>query len=493
MSTMALGALLHGVADAPPALAALRIGGLSLDSRRVAAGDAFVALAGASTHGLDHAAQALARGAACVLFEPPVPDLASLPATALPVPALRRQLGALADRFHGSPSARLTVIGVTGTNGKTSTVNLLAQALEGSEFGPAGSLGTLGVGFGGQWTAGEHTTPDVLAVHAALAELADRGARAVAMEVSSHALDQGRVDAVAFDIAVFANLSRDHLDYHGDMDAYGAAKARLFDAPGLRAAVVNVDDRFGRRLRPKLSDHLDVWTVSAAGDSTARLRAEALRCAADGLHFELVEADRRQALTSRLFGRFNVDNLLAVAACLRALGWSLARVAAALADLRPVRGRMNRIDGPVGAPQVVVDYAHTPDALAQALDSLRAHVDGRLICVFGCGGERDRGKRPQMAAAAEARADLIVLTDDNPRGEDGDAIIADILAGFARPQAVRVERERAAAIALALDLAGRDDIVLIAGKGHETHQEIAGRRLPFDDAACVRALLEGRA
>ena len=505
MSPMRLADLLEGVSVVPLTLAGQTVSAMTLDSRRVQPGGAFVALAGASTHGLHHLDAALAAGAGCILFEPPAPTDRVLPPTALPVPGLRGQLGRLADRFHGQPSVRLTVIGVTGTNGKTSTVQLLAQALDqalpaddaagghdnGGAFAPAGSIGTLGVGFRGEIRVGERTTPDVISVHAALADLVERGARSVAMEVSSHALDQGRVDAVAFDVAVFSNLTRDHLDYHGDMASYGAAKAKLFSWPSLRAAVVNVDDPFGQQIAGSLRADIRSWTVSARGSADASLRAEAVRCDAGGLRFDVCEGGHRLALSSRLLGRFNVDNLLAVMGCLRALGWSLDAAVAAAAGLRPVAGRMNRIDArSKSAPLVVVDYAHTPDALQQTLDSLRAHTKGQLLCVFGCGGERDRGKRPEMAAAVESKADRIVLTDDNPRGEDGDRIIADTLAGFRDPAAVTVNRDRATAIGDALRAAGSNDCVLIAGKGHETYQEVGGRRLPFDDAACARRWLE---
>ncbi len=493
MNALRLDQLLDGVVVPPPALAALAPRTMTLDSRKVTPGALFVALAGASTHGLRHVEGALARGAACVLFEPPAPGDIVLPAAALEVPRLRQHLGALADRFHGAPSAELTLVGVTGTNGKTSTVQLLVQALHASEAGPCGSIGTLGIGIGDEIASGERTTPDVVAVHAALADLRDRGARTVAMEVSSHALDQGRIDGVRFDLAVFSNLSRDHLDYHGTMDAYGATKARLFARPELAAAVINVDDDFGRGLVGRLPASLPAWTVSAAGRTDARLRAESVVLGAGGIGFDLCEGSVRRPVDSPLYGRFNVDNLVAVGGCLRALDWPLAKVAGALSRLQPVRGRMNRIAVDRPAPLVVVDYAHTPDALVQALASLRAHTSGRLICVFGCGGERDRGKRPQMAAAVERGADRVVLTDDNPRGEDGDRIVADALTGAADASKFIVERDRARAIGLAIAEARPGDTVLVAGKGHETYQEVAGRRLSFDDAECARRWLEARA
>lgn len=486
--TARLDQLLEGIAPAPT----LPLTGLTLDSRKVQPGGVFVALPGHSTHGLLFAGEAQRRGAAGILFEPPAPVGMELPDVALPVPALRSHLGEIADRYFGSPSQSLRVIGVTGTNGKTSTVQLLAQALSG-EGRRAGSIGTLGVGLHGALHEGERTTPDVIAVHAALAALRGEGADDVAMEVSSHALDQGRVDAVRFQIAVFTNLTRDHLDYHGDMAAYGAAKARLFAWPGLKAAVVNLDDAFGASLFSALPTGTDAIGVSSRDASGARLRTAAIDLSAAGIGFDLIDGTARERVQSRLLGRFNIDNLLAVAGVLTALGWPLPRIAATLAVLAPVAGRMNRLGGEGGKPLVVVDYAHTPDALEQALASLRGHTAGKLVCVFGCGGERDTGKRPQMAAIAQAGADAVIVTDDNPRGEDGDAIVADILEGFTDASAVIVERDRAAAIARAIGMATAGDTVLIAGKGHEPYQEVRGVKHPFDDRAVAARVLEGRA
>ncbi len=490
MSALRLSDVLAGLADVP-AMLDVPVSRLVADSRRVSEGDVFVALAGASTHGLRHAADVLAKGAAAILHDGEAPADVVLDgaaaARAITVPGLRAALGALADRVAGEPSAAIRVVGVTGTNGKTSTVQLIAQALE--RLGtPAGTIGTLGAGRVGRVVEGERTTPDVLSVHGLLAQLRDDGARAVAMEVSSHALDQGRVDGVRFDVAVFSNLTRDHLDYHGTMAAYGAAKAKLFGWSTLKGAVVNVDDDFGRTLAARLPESIR-WTVSANGDAAGRMRAEGLALTADGLRFDLVEGNDRATITSPLLGRFNADNLLAVAGALRALGITFEAVAAVLPTLEPVHGRMTRLGG--GAkPLVVVDYAHTPDALQQALLSLRGHVHGALACVFGCGGERDRGKRQQMAAIAEAHADRVTVTDDNPRGEDGDAIVADILAGFRDPSRHAVVRDRRAAIRAAVAAARAGDVVLLAGKGHEPYQEIAGVKHAFDDVAEARAALE---
>jgi UDP-N-acetylmuramoyl-L-alanyl-D-glutamate--2,6-diaminopimelate ligase len=487
--SMLLRELLPDVAGIP---GDLRISGLVMDSREVAPGAAFVAIAGFGAHGLKFVEQARAAGASAILFEAPAPVDMPAPADAIAVPNLRARLGDLADRFHGGVTHAMTVVGVTGTNGKTSTVQLLAQAwtLRGIR---SGTVGTLGAGLYGQITPTGFTTPLVLKLHDLLARMHDAGAQAVAMEVSSHALDQGRVDGVHFDVGVFTNLTRDHLDYHGDMDSYGAAKARLFTWPGLKAAAINLDDEYGRDLYARLPATVRAIGLSSRDAAGATLRADSLRLDSAGISFDLVAATESHPVRSPLLGRFNVDNLLAVAGALHALGESPAEIAATLSRLQPIHGRMNRLGGDGAAPLVVIDYAHTPDALEQALKSLRAHAQARLVCVFGCGGERDRGKRPQMAAIAEANADRVIVTDDNPRGEDGDQIVTDILAGFANATAAIVQRDRAAAIARAIGEAGPNDIVLIAGKGHEPYQEINGVQHPFDDTEVARKELEARA
>ncbi|MCL1634568.1 UDP-N-acetylmuramoyl-L-alanyl-D-glutamate--2,6-diaminopimelate ligase [Luteimonas sp. SX5] len=486
---MLLAELLPDVADVPQDLA---VTGLVLDSRDIRAGDAFVAIAGFGAHGLGFVDQAKAAGASAILFEPPAPEELPAPEDAIAVPGLRARMGTMADQFHGRPSHAMTMVGVTGTSGKTSTVQLIAQSLEllGKR---TGTIGTLGAGLYGDVRPTGFTTPLVLQMHALLAQLRDAGAAAVAMEVSSHALDQGRVDAVHYDVAVFTNLTRDHLDYHGDMAAYGAAKAKLFARPGLRAAAINLDDEFGVSLLAQLPESVRGIGLSAQGQAQALVRAENVALDASGIAFDLVLGDERFAVRSPLLGRFNIDNLLAAAGVLHALGETPQAIAAALPQLQPIPGRMNRLGGDGVLPLVVIDYSHKPDPLQQALESLRGHLRGRLICVFGCGGERDRGKRPLMAAIAEAHAERVYVTDDNPRGEDGDAIVAEIVSGFARPQDAVVERDRAAAIARAIGEAGPDDIVLIAGKGHETYQEVAGKKYPFDDTQVARKALEGRA
>jgi UDP-N-acetylmuramoyl-L-alanyl-D-glutamate--2,6-diaminopimelate ligase len=489
--TARLDQLLKGIADVPDA-GDIVVSGLALDSRQVRPGDAFFALRGTRGHGITFAQGAVARGARVVLAEAPADDVPPMDVPVLWVDGLHGKVGEIASRFFGRPSESLHVIGVTGTNGKTSTVQLLAQALE--HLGHrAATIGTLGAGLHGQISEGERTTPDAISVQGLLASFREEGATHVAMEVSSHALEQGRVAAVAFEVAAFTNLTRDHLDYHGSMEAYGEAKAKLFAWPSLHAAAINIDDAFGRTLAARLPAGVKALRLSAEGDAAADIRAVAVATSAEGLAFELQTPWGTHAIRSRLLGRFNVANLLAVVACLGALGERFERVVEAVEALEPINGRMNRLGGIAELPLVVVDYAHTPDALEQALNALRAHCEGRLICVFGCGGERDAGKRPQMGEIAERLADSIIVTDDNPRGEDGNLIVAQIVAGLRQPEAATVERDRAAAIHRALAMASAGDVVLIAGKGHETYQEGATGKRPFDDLAVAREALEARA
>lgn len=489
--TARLDHLLQDIADTP-GVGDIVVSGLALDSRQVRPGDAFFALRGTREHGITFAQGAVARGARVVLAEAPADDVPPMDVPVLWVDGLHGKVGEIAARFFDRPSESLHVIGVTGTNGKTSTVQLLAQALE--HLGHrAATIGTLGAGLHGRISEGERTTPDAINVQGLLASFRDDGATHVAMEVSSHALEQGRVAAVAFEVAAFTNLTRDHLDYHGSMEAYGEAKAKLFAWPTLHAAAINVDDAFGRSLAQRLPATVRALRLSAEGDAGADIRAVNVATSAEGLAFELQTPWGTHAIRSSLLGRFNVANLLVVVACLGAMGEPFERMVEAVEVLQPINGRMNRLGGVAGLPLVVVDYAHTPDALEQALAALRAHCDGRLICVFGCGGERDAGKRPQMGAIAERLADQIIITDDNPRGEDGDVIVAQIVAGLQQPKAATVQRDRAEAIDQALSLAQAGDVVLIAGKGHETYQEGAHGKRPFDDLAVARQALETRA
>lgn len=494
MSTVHLDQLLLGIADAQiaamPATGRIVVSGLTLDSRRVQRGDAFFALRGSQAHGITFAPAAVQRGARVVLAEAPVVEQGeSLEVPVLWIDDLGEHVSEIAARFHERPSEAMRLIGVTGTNGKTSCVQLLAQAL--SLLGHrAASIGTLGAGVHGQLHEGERTTPDAVSVQTLLAGFRDTAVEHVAMEVSSHALVQDRVAAVDFEIAVFTNLTRDHLDYHGSMEAYGAAKAGLFAMPGLRCAVINIDDAFGCELVEQLPAGLQVLRFGKSEQIEAEVAATDVATSAEGLSFRLRTPWGSRSVRSRLLGRFNVSNLLAVVACLGAMGASLPRIVAVLERLQPVPGRMSRLGGLHGQPLVVVDYAHTPDALEQVLHALRAHCVGRLICVFGCGGERDAGKRPLMGALAAELADIAIVTDDNPRGEDGDAIVAQIVAGMSAAPAMTVERDRARAIAAAMHLARAGDVVLIAGKGHETCQEDSHGKRPFDDLAVAHAAME---
>ena len=505
MSTGHLDQLLLGIADRQvadtPGAARVVVSGLTLDSRQVRRGDAFVALHGLHTHGIAFAESAVQRGAGVVLAERPLAGETlpgadegdALPSALHDVPVLwiddlHAQVGEIAARFFERPAESMRVIGVTGTNGKTSCVQLLAQAL--TFLGHrAASIGTLGAGLHGHLHAGERTTPDAISVQAQLAQFRELGVTHVAMEVSSHALAQDRVGAVDFEIAAFTNLTRDHLDYHGSMEAYGAAKARLFAWPGLQHAVINIDDAFGAQLLAQLPDEVRPLAISMSDAHGAVVTATAIQTSAEGLSFALRTPWGSRSVRSHLLGRFNVANLLVVIACLGALGESFERIVAALATLQPVNGRMNRLGGAPGQPLVVVDYAHTPDALEQVLTALRAHCAGRLICVFGCGGERDAGKRPLMGAIVARLADAAIVTDDNPRGEDGAAIVTQIVAGMGE-SAPRLERDRAKAIHMALAGARAGDVVLIAGKGHETYQDGALGRHAFDDMAVAHAALE---
>src|SRR5690606_15824016 len=419
--------------------APVTITGLALDSRKVAPGYLFLAVPGLRHDGRDHIQQAIAAGAAAVAYEAADGFSVEAALPLVPVPQLTAELSAIAGRFHGQPAERLGLIGVTGTNGKTSVSQMIAQALNGLQQ-RCGVIGTLGSGMPGALLDHGMTTPDALAVQEQLASLLALGAERVCMEVSSHALEQGRVAALQFDVGVFTNLSRDHLDYHGDMASYGAAKARLFSQS--RAAVINLDDGFGRQLAAGCP--VPVLTYSLSDDS-ADLYCSDIRFDGQGIRARLHTPAGSAELRSPLLGTFNLANVLAVAGTLLTLQIPLAQVVALIADLLPPDGRMQRLGGQ-GQPLVVIDYAHTPDALEKALAALRAHVAGRLVCVCGCGGDRDRGKRPLMGRIAEQGADLIVVTDDNPRTEVSAAIIDEILAGIERPQQAIVIANRAEAI-----------------------------------------------
>lgn len=473
------------------ALASLgvRIERLINDSRRVRPGDVFVAYRGEHADGRDFIPAAIAAGAAAVLWDPAgfhwraqwrLPNLA--------IPRLREVVGEIASRLSGEPSRSLWMVAVTGTNGKTSCSHWIAGAL--CALGqPTALIGTLGHGFPGALCTLENTTPDALALHPLLAHYLAHGARGIALEASSHGLVQGRLSGARFDVALFTNLTRDHLDYHGDMRRYGEAKARLFDWPGLRHAVINVDDAFGQALVERLAGRATrVITYGLGAGTIAGHRLDLTRM---GLELQIATPWGGGTLHSPLLGAYNARNLLGVLGVLLASDVPFMRALEALGHLTAVDGRMQTLGGGE-APLVVVDYAHTPDALEQVLHALRAHLGGgRLICVFGCGGDRDPGKRPLMGEVAQRLADRVIVTSDNPRGEDPAAIISAIVAGAGGP--VDIEPDRARAIARAIDEAGRGDVVLLAGKGHETWQQIGAVRYPFSDAETARSVLAARA
>ncbi len=468
---------LIGKPDAP----ALEIAGLSEDSRLIQPGEAFIAVRGAAFDGHDYAAQAVGRGAACVLAERPLPGLG---APVVRIENLRARRGALADKFYGAPSRALTCVGVTGTNGKTTIAHQLASLANQAAGLDAAYMGTIGWGRPSRLAPSRLTTEGAVLTHKRLACLRQRGCAWVALEVSSHALAQGRADAIAFDYAVFSNLTRDHLDYHADFAAYGAAKRRLFEFPSLRCALINIDDEFGRGLARSLAP-VDVLTY---GKGPADISWDDVEHRVDGIKARLRTPWGSAWVAAPVCGDFGLANLAAAVGLLAAAGQPLAAVCEAAGALPPVPGRMEFLRA-AGRPTVVVDYAHTPDALAKALAAARRHAEGALACVVGCGGGRDAGKRPMMGRIAAALADRVWLTSDNPRREDPLAIMRDMAAGIEDASPVTLEADRGAAIAAAIAGADARDWVVVAGKGHEDAQEIGGHRHPFSDREAVREAL----
>ncbi len=483
---------------------AVTVRGLSADSRAIDRGDAFVAYPGAGADGRDYIDAAIQRGASAVIWEAgaardgtPFRWDARWQVPNVSVASLRELAGPIAHQVYGEPSAQLRVIGVTGTNGKTSTTQWIAQALN-AVAQPCAAIGTLGMRFGESAEPNPNTTPDAIVLARALRRFADQGARAVAMEVSSIGLDQHRVDGVHFDCAVFTNLSRDHLDYHADMASYAAAKLALFGWETLSHVVTNLDDPVGVRAAKVARRGVRRIGYSLYPDAARRggldgfLEAHDIRHDANGVAFRIeTDAGAREVATG-LVGRFNVANLLAVIGVLRAVGVDLDRAIECVASLAPVPGRMERVGGG-DRPIVIVDYAHTPDALEKVLNAARdvaAGTGGRLIAVFGCGGNRDRGKRPLMGAIAARIADAVFVTSDNPRDESPETIAAEIVRGIDSAQPT-VVLDRAQAIEAAIANARSGDVIVLAGKGHEPYQEIAGVRRPFSDIDQARRALEG--
>ncbi|MGF6598975.1 UDP-N-acetylmuramoyl-L-alanyl-D-glutamate--2,6-diaminopimelate ligase [Paraburkholderia sp. GAS448] len=474
---------------------------LHADTRPLAAGDVFLAYAVEGADNRPFIDNAIERGAAAVLVQPENFTGAIDPATTLAVPALNELAGSIASGWYGDPSDAMLVVGVTGTNGKTSCSQWIAAAL--TAVGKrCAIIGTLGSGMPGQLVHTGFTTPDAPQLQRSLAQLRDAGARAIAMEVSSHALHQGRVNGTSFDIAVFTNLTQDHLDYHGTFAAYEAAKVRLFDWPGLRCAVINRDDEAGRRLIANVKGKVRTiaYGLEAREDAPADsvLLASNVRATATGTAFHLTSDWGNADVEVATLGAFNVSNLLGVLGALLAADVPFEAALAELQKLEPVNGRMQRLGGRLqnDEPLVVIDYAHTPDALEKTLEALRPMAQargGELVCMFGCGGDRDATKRPLMGAIAQKLADGVIVTSDNPRSEEPAAIIDQIVAGMQDTSKVRRIEDRASAILQAIRHAAREDVIVLAGKGHEATQEIMGKKRAFSDQDHARLALAARA
>lgn len=471
------------------------IRGVALDSREVRPGYLFLAIDGVFHHGAEFAVDALAQGAAAILWQPaPGLDGEALSARcarqAVPciaVPSLREHIGIIAARFYGEPAADMTVIGVTGTDGKTSVSHFIGHALNRKGY-RCGVLGTLGCGLPGRLKAAIMTTPDPITLQRELACLRRCRASAVVIEVSSHALHQQRIAGIDFDVAVLTNLSRDHLDYHRSQAAYARAKALLFHRPELQTVVLNLDDSFGRSMHASVR-HARVIGYSMAGAAAAQLRCVRVTPRLDGLQLVLDAAGSQAVVRVGLLGRFNAANVLAALGVLLALELPLQEALERVSRLQPISGRMECYGGG-GRPWVVIDYAHTPAGLQAALAAMREHFSGRIWCVFGCGGDRDRGKRPLMGALARGNADRVIITNDNPRTEDPQRIIAEIQAGAGADSRVSVIPDRGEAVIHSIRAAAPEDAILIAGKGHEEYQLVGANRLPYSDRETVKQALE---
>jgi UDP-N-acetylmuramoyl-L-alanyl-D-glutamate--2,6-diaminopimelate ligase len=471
----------------------LEISGLSLDSRVVETGNLFIAMAGAKQHGLAHINQVIDKGACAVLYDPSgeggrlAENVTGI--SLIPVENLGSVLGKLAARFYGNPSQSLAVVGITGTNGKTSCSQFLGQLLD-----DCGIIGTLGWGEWGQLNKTLNTTPDAITVQQILSEFVKAKKKTVAMEVSSHGLDQGRVNGVHFKGAVFTNISRDHLDYHSSMEAYLTAKLKLLQAPGLRFVVVNLDDASHDQIISAVPESVVVWGVSAKGKSVSSgesVIAEGMQHTLAGIEFDVNWGGDIQRINAPLYGDFNAENLLCVLAVMLAMGQTLTEATNKVKTIKPITGRMERCGANANELNVFVDYAHTPDALYRVLVSMRKHCNKALWVVFGCGGNRDAGKRPQMGNIAEQWADRIIVTDDNPRFENNTKITNEVFAGCSSDKVILIQ-DRKQAIQHAIANAAKNDCIVIAGKGHENYQEINGVQHPFNDKQIAEEALQKR-
>lgn len=485
--------LLDGIITWPPEYP-IQIRGISSDSRETKKGDLFIAHAGPKTERTHFIEQAIENGAVAVLkeaeenttaFEVLTQKNSTIPICA--IPQLNTHVASIAARFYQNPCQDLKFIGITGTSGKTSCTQFIARIL-GENNIRCGTVGTLGEGFPDNITPNTLTTPGAIDLQRILAKLKQQGATHIAMEVSSHSLVQNRVDKIPFEIAVFTNLSRDHLDYHGDMAHYAAAKRLLFLTPTLKHAVINADDAFGRELIEEFAPRLNCYAYTSENiilDKVPTVQATDLQFHTQGFSANISSPWGKGKLHTKLLGRFNLNNLLATLTTLCLLDLPFQTVLEKLATLSTVPGRMECFGGGK-YPLVVVDYSHKPDALEKALIALREHTTQELWCVFGCGGNRDKGKRPLMAQIAESCSDHVIVTDDNPRFEDPHAIVEDIMQGFSNRENIKIEHDRKRAIAYAIEHAKAGDIVLVAGKGHETYQQIGDQKIPFSDAEEVQ-------
>jgi UDP-N-acetylmuramoyl-L-alanyl-D-glutamate--2,6-diaminopimelate ligase len=494
--TMSLNQLLAGLIDTA-VLSGITIERLVMDSRLVQPGDLFVALPGLTVDGRKFIRQAIDAGASAVIWEPeqgtvPIPISWQVSASGGRVPViaidkLSNKVGGIADRFNHEPSKQLFVVGITGTNGKTSCSHFVAQAL--AEDMHCGVIGTMGWGSIDELNTTTHTTPDVITCHSWLASMLQQGSRAVAMEVSSHALDQGRVNNIHFDCAVFTNLSHEHLDYHGTLESYAAAKAKLFEVESVKSAVINCDDEVGRKLIASLAGKLKIISYGIDFEyNKLDIFADQIEQTETGLSFFLHTPLGKVKIKNSIYGRFNVYNILATTGVLLSRDYSLAEITKRLSQLQPVDGRLS-IVRVSGQPTAVIDYAHTPDALEHALKSVKQHFAGETWCVFGCGGDRDKEKRPLMGEVAERLSDHVIVTSDNPRNESPTEIIQQIVDGMKSEKQI-IKEDRREAIAYALKHAESHDIVLIAGKGHETYQQVGEMQIEFNDASVAREILE---
>ena len=474
----------------------ITVSGLAEQSQEVHAGDLYLAVRGCQVHGLDFLSEAVERGARAVIYEPDQDRNAALkPATVtdiplIPVPDLRHKVGIIADRFFDHPSSAMQVIAITGTNGKSSTASIIAQVLS-QKYGSCGMFGTLGYGEFKHLQSAVTTTPAALELHTRVSDLYAQGVRHIAMEASSHGLDQGRLAGLSINVAVLTMVGRDHFDYHGSLEAYWKAKRKLFEFSDLQWAVLNLDDAYGKTLAKECAADVEILTYSSQGNPKADLSAHNIKVGVQGLYFKLVYQGRTTVVRSRLLGRFNVDSLLAAFAVLLIQGLSEEEIAALLADVDTVPGRMQMFSRP-GQPYVIVDYAHTPDALEKVLRTCREMGSGKLYCVFGCGGNRDKEKRPLMGAVASHLSDRIILTDDNPRDEDPEQIIQDILSGVVSQTDIEIEHDREIAVKHAIHRSQVSDYVLIAGKGNESFQIVRDKRIPMSDQHFVNKAFENR-